>query len=82
MPLLTPAERQVLLLLMVGYSKGEIAVELNLPEPLIRSTTKQICVRLGARNTAQAAALALGTGEVTLDEVRAEAADRGRPLYE
>ncbi|MBV9193543.1 MAG: helix-turn-helix transcriptional regulator [Solirubrobacterales bacterium] len=64
---LTAREREVLGLVAMGQSSGQIAAALGVARSTVESHVRHCLDKLGARNRAHAIALALGRGEVTLE---------------
>jgi DNA-binding NarL/FixJ family response regulator len=58
--LLTPREREVLSLIVVGQSNGAIAARLVISEGTVKSHVKQILRKIGAVNRSEAIARYLG----------------------
>jgi two-component system nitrate/nitrite response regulator NarL len=63
---LSPREGQVLALVVDGCSNREIAAELGIARNTVKNHIRSILSKLGARNRAQAAALAVSQGLVRL----------------
>lgn len=61
---LTQRERDILMLLVSGNTNKEIANELSLREPTVRSHLKNIFRKMGVKNRAHAVGLALRSGMV------------------
>jgi DNA-binding CsgD family transcriptional regulator len=59
---LTPRQRDVLLLVAVGMSNKEIAIELGLSPRTVEIHRKAMMIRLGARSTADAVRIAVYSG--------------------
>jgi DNA-binding CsgD family transcriptional regulator len=68
---LTGREREVLRLVAMGRSSGEIADALVVARSTVESHVRHCLDKLGARNRAHAIALALERGEITLELNRA-----------
>ena len=64
---LSARESQVLGLVVNGYSNQEIADELGIAHNTVKNHLRSILSKLGARNRAQAAALAVSRGMVRID---------------
>lgn len=64
---LSAREREVLGLVAMGRSSGEIATALVLASSTIETHVRRCMDKLGARNRAHAIALALARGEITLE---------------
>jgi DNA-binding NarL/FixJ family response regulator len=71
-PLLSPREKQVLAMLVMGFSNSEIAAKLFVSESTVKSHVSSAFSRLGVRSRSEAAALildpdrGLGTGILTI----------------
>ena len=63
---LSPREGQVLALVVDGYSNREIAADLGIARNTVKNHIRSILSKLGARNRAQAAALAVNQGLIRL----------------
>jgi DNA-binding CsgD family transcriptional regulator len=74
---LTGREREVLRLVAMGRSSGEIADALVVARSTVESHVRHCLDKLGARNRAHAIALALERGEITL-ELKTRALRRSR----
>ncbi len=61
---LTPRETQVLTLIARGRSNGDIAAELYLSEPTVKTHVTRVFAKLGVRDRAQAVVLAYEAGLV------------------
>jgi DNA-binding NarL/FixJ family response regulator len=61
---LTKRQRETLQLLADGHSTEEVATRLDLSAETIRTHTKALLARLGARDRAHAVAIALRTGQI------------------
>ncbi|GAB6054108.1 hypothetical protein JCM17960_29280 [Magnetospira thiophila] len=59
-------QREVLSLMMKGYSNKQIARQLEISEATVKSHVRAVCDRLGAENRTQAVVLASNLGTVTL----------------
>lgn len=66
---LTPREREVLRLVALGQSNGQIADELTISEATVRSHVANLLSKLNLRDRAHITIFALKRGLVTLDEV-------------
>jgi len=64
---LSARESQILGLVVNGYSNQEIADELGIAHNTVKNHLRSILSKLGARNRAQAAALAVSRGVVHID---------------
>ena len=62
--MLTKRQRETLQLLADGHSTHEVAKRLNLSAETVRTHTKALLARLGARDRAHAVAIALRTGQI------------------
>lgn len=63
---LTERERQVLRLAANGLTRGEMAVRLNLALDTVKTHTRRLREKLGARNTTHAVALGLSRGLISM----------------
>jgi len=67
--ILTDRERDVLILVARGLTNREIADTLYISISTVRNTLNGACAKLGARNRADAAIIALKQGEVNVGEI-------------
>ncbi len=67
MTFITKRERQIVSLLMEGYSSKQIAQMLFISQDTVSNHRKNILKKTGAKNTAQVVALALST-EISMDQ--------------
>lgn len=65
--ILTDREREVLALLALGGTNASIAARLHLSPETVRSHTRSARLRLGAKSRSHAIALALQSGQLTLE---------------
>jgi len=70
--LLSPREREVLVLIAEGLSNGEIAAELGIAVNTVRNHVRSILEKLGLRNRVQAAVYAVWAGLLSPPEVVAQ----------
>ena len=66
---LTQREREVLVLVARGLTNNEIANELCTSTSAVKIFLHQACVKLGARNRAQAVILAMRRGAIQTEDV-------------
>lgn len=66
-------ERDVLSLLASGFTYAETSRELAISYSTVKTHASSVIAKLGARNTANAAAIAVSLGEITLQPYRAGA---------
>ena len=66
---LTSREREVLVLVARGFTNQEIAKQLFVTTSAVKICLHQACVKLGARNRAQAVILALRQGAIDPQEL-------------
>lgn len=66
---LTQRERDVLILVARGFTNKEIAEQLCTSTSAVKVFLHQACVKLGARNRAQAVILAMTRGAIQTDDV-------------
>jgi DNA-binding CsgD family transcriptional regulator len=78
MPVLTPRERELLLLSALGLSTDDITTELGLSRDDVKDLKQSMRERLHAKNAAHAFILALITGDITIEDVDSERLKRGR----
>jgi DNA-binding CsgD family transcriptional regulator len=65
---LSARELEILALVACGHTNSRIAAELFLSPNTVRTHVRNILHKLGARTRAQAVAIALLTGVITIDE--------------
>lgn len=63
---LTPNEVAVLALLADGHTQDSVAVQLNYSRETIKTYTRRIVAKLGAKNTTHAVAIAYRAGQLEL----------------
>ncbi len=73
---LSAREREVLALIVMGYSNPEIAIELGIARNTVKNHLRSIIAKLGVKNRAQAAAYAVSHGLVHLPEDQASPVTR------
>lgn len=77
--MLTRRERDILTLVALGNTSAEIAARLALSPATVQTHMIDALTILKAKNRAHGIAIALQSGEITLDEVQGEPPFRGLP---
>lgn len=67
-PALSPREREVFQLMAEGHTAAAVGDRLGVSVETVRTHVRNVVRKLGARNRVHAIAMALGRGEIALDE--------------
>jgi DNA-binding NarL/FixJ family response regulator len=73
---LSRREAEILALLAHGQTSAQVAADLFLSDATVQTHVRNVCQKLGARGRLHAVIIALGTGELDLDDLTGAAPDR------